>query len=134
MINISATDACEIIERATVRATELNVAACIAIVDAGAHLVAFQRMDDASIGPVDVSQRKARTAALFQMPSGDFGKVIVDHGLTGMELTNGGLAAFHGGLPILDSGRLVGAIGVSGGSAGQDLDIARHALDMNQQA
>ncbi|WP_198171616.1 GlcG/HbpS family heme-binding protein [Pseudohalioglobus lutimaris] len=128
MTIITSANANEIILRATLRASELGVAACISIVDAGAHLLAFQRMDGASLGPVDVSQRKARTAVLFQMPTGDFGKVIVDHGLTGMELSNGGLAAFHGGLPILDGDIMLGAIGVSGGSAEQDLDIARYAL------
>ena len=126
---ITSANANDIIQRATLRASELGVAACIAIVDAGAHLVAFQRMDAASLGPVDVSQRKARTAALFQMPTGDFGKVIYEHDLTGMELSNGGLAAFNGGLPILVDDKMIGAIGVSGGSAEQDLDIARHALD-----
>ena len=129
MTIITSTNANDIIQRATLRASELGVAACIAIVDAGAHLVVFQRMDGASLGPVDVCQRKARTAALFQMPTGDFGKVVDDHDLAGMELSNGGLAAFHGGLPILVDDKMIGAIGVSGGSAEQDLDIARHALD-----
>lgn len=130
MTNITNTEANEIIQRATLRASELGVAACIAIVDAGAHLVAFQRMDGASLGPVDVSQRKARTAALFQAPTGVFGEVIVDDSLTGMELSNGGLAAFHGGLPIMVSDTMIGAIGVSGGSADQDLDIARYATEV----
>ena len=127
MTSIKNTEANEIIRRAMHRASELGVAACIAIVDAGAHLLAFQRMDGASLGPVDVSLRKARTAALFQAPTGDFGEVIVGHGLTGMELSNGGLAAFHGGLPILVDDAMIGAIGVSGGSADQDLDIVHYA-------
>ncbi len=117
-----------ILGRARERAAELNIAACIAIVDPGAHLVAFHRMDGAMLGPIDVSLRKARTAVLFQAPTGDFGAAIREHDLEGMTLTNGGLAAFHGGLPIRDGEFLVGGLGISGGSADQDLDIARHAL------
>ncbi len=128
MTTISTARADEIIQRACTRADEIGMAACIAVVDAGAHLKAFRRMDGAFAGAVDVSQRKARTAALFSLASGDFGQVIAEQQLTGMELTNGGLAAFHGGLPILDGEMLVGAIGVSGGSAEQDLDVAHSAL------
>ena len=125
---ISTVRAEEIIRRVCIRADEIGIAACIAVVDAGAHLKAFRRMDGAFAGAVDVSQRKARTSALFPLPSGDFGKLIVEQQLTGMELTNGGLAAFHGGLPIMEGETLIGAIGVSGGSAEQDLDVARYAL------
>ena len=128
MTTISTARADQIIERACARADEIGMAACVAVVDAGAHLKAFRRMDGAFAGAVDVSQRKARTAALFPLASGDFGQVIAEQHLTGMELTNGGLAAFHGGLPILDGETLIGAIGVSGGSAEQDLDVARSAL------
>ena len=124
----------DIIRRASVRADEIGVGACIAVVDAGAHLKAFRRMDGAFLGAVDVAQRKARTSALFPMGSGEFGEVIRDAQLTGMELSNGGLAVFHGGLPIMADGVLLGAIGVSGGSADQDLDIARCALDAGEQA
>jgi uncharacterized protein GlcG (DUF336 family) len=134
MDTISTSKADEIIERACVRADEIGIAACIAVVDAGAHLKAFRRMDGAFAGAVDVCQRKARTSALFPLPSGVFGQVIAEQQLTGMELTNGGLAAFHGGLPIMDGDTLVGAIGVSGGSADQDLDIARHALGGEETA
>ncbi len=133
MSTISTATADEIIRRACARADEIGMAACIAVVDAGAHLKAFRRMDGAFAGAVDVSQRKARTSALFPLASGDFGHVIAEHQLTGMELTNGGLAAFHGGLPIMEGETLIGAIGVSGGSAEQDLDVARYALDAGPQ-
>lgn len=124
----------EIIQRACIRADEIGMAACIAVVDAGAHLKAFRRMDGAFAGAVDVSQRKARTSALFPLPSGDFGQIIAEGQLIGMELSNGGLAAFHGGLPIMDGETQIGAIGVSGGSAEQDLDVARHALAADESA
>ena len=132
MNTISTARAEEIIRRACMRADEIGMAACIAVVDAGAHLKAFRRMDGAFAGAVDVSQRKARTSALFPLGSGEFGQLIAEQQLTGMELTNGGLAAFHGGLPIMDGEVLTGAIGVSGGSAEQDLDVARYALAVGE--
>jgi len=119
----------EIIQRANEKALELGVGACIAIVDSGAHLKSFLRMDGTMLGAVDVAQRKARTAALFPMATGEFGQVIAENQLIGMELSNGGLATFHGGLPIFEGGSLIAAIGVSGGTAEQDLVIARYALE-----
>lgn len=129
MDNMTTARAEEIILRATIRASELGVNACIAVVDAGAHLKSFLRMDGAILGAVDVCQRKARTAALFPMGTGDFGQVISDQSLTGMELSNGGLAVFHGGLPVFDEQTPIGAIGVSGGTADQDLLIAQYSLE-----
>jgi len=107
---------------------QLSVNACIAVVDAGAHLKSFHRMDGAIIGAVDVSQRKARTSALFGAPSGEFGQLLIEEQLLGMELSNGGLAGFPGGVPIYVDGVLIGGLGVSGGSAEQDHEIARAAL------
>ncbi len=129
MSQLNLADAQNILQRAVQRASELKVNACISIVDAGAHLLAFQRMDGAALGPIDVCQRKARTSALFQCNSGDFGTVIEQDQLIGMEATNGGLAAFHGGVPIKAEGKVIGAIGVSGGSAEQDNIIALYALN-----
>ncbi len=124
---INALRAQQLMDRAAERATEIGVNACVAVVDGGAHLIAFKRMDGSAIGPVDVSQRKARTAALFCFDSGEFGQVIRDLNLKGMENTNGGLAVFPGGVPIFSELGIAGAIGVSGGSAEQDLDIANYA-------
>lgn len=121
----------QILARAELRAGELGVSACISIVDAGAHLMAFRRMDGAALGPIDVSQRKARTSALFVCDSGDFGTAIRERQLMNMEHTNGGLVAFPGGLPIKAEGVVIGAIGVSGGSAEQDKLIASYALNLD---
>ncbi|TDG14059.1 heme-binding protein [Seongchinamella unica] len=114
-----------LLDKAQSRASELGVAVCIAVVDAGGHLKAFHRMDGAIRGAIDVAQRKARTAVLFPMETGDFGKLIVDENLGSMELSNGGLAVFHGGVPLFDGDELIGAVGVSGATAEQDRDIAR---------
>ena len=106
----------------------MNLAVAIAVVDEAGHLCGFQRSDGVILGPVDVSQRKARTAVLFKCSSAEFGVLIEKDKLTGMELSNGGLAAFGGGLPIQRNGTVIGAIGVSGASAQQDEDIARAAI------
>jgi len=125
MNEMSAVAVQEMIDRASDRASALGVNVCIAVVDGGAHLKAFLRMDGAILGAVDVAQRKARTSVLFCAESGSFGQLVVDEQLLGMELSNGGLAGFHGGVPVHDDGSLMGAIGVSGASAEQDREIAR---------
>lgn len=103
----------------------------IAIVDAGANLVAFARMDDAWLGSLDISIKKAKTARFFDMPTGDLGKASQPGGsLYNIEVSNGGLITFPGGLPIKDaSGKVIGAIGVSGDSVENDHAVAEAGLN-----
>lgn len=129
-MTMSSQAAMAMINRAAQYASDIGVPVCLAIVDSGAHLIAFLRMDGAILGAVDVAQRKARTAALFPMGTAEFGRLVAGEQLIGIESSNGGLAAFPGGLPIAEEGMALGAIGVSGGSAEQDLEIARHALGL----
>ena len=100
----------------------------IAVTDDAGILVGFRRMDGCFKGSVEIAMKKAKTCALFPLPSGQFGELIQQEKLIGMEQTNGGLCVFHGGLPIFDNGELVGAIGVSGGSAEEDLKVAEFAI------
>jgi uncharacterized protein GlcG (DUF336 family) len=101
----------------------------IAVLDAGTHLKAFSRMDGAVLGSIDIATRKARTAALFQTTS----EAVWESCKPGapahaLELTNGGLAPFAGGIPLVGpSGEVIGAVGVSGGAVPQDLEIAKAA-------
>jgi uncharacterized protein GlcG (DUF336 family) len=132
MSEITSAKAEEIIARARSLASDLGASVCIAVMDAGAHLKAFQRMDGAILGAVDVAQRKARAAVLFPMESGDFGQLVRDERLLGMELSNGGLALFHGGVPLFAGEQLLGAVGVSGATAEQDRAIARHAAGLGE--
>ncbi len=120
----------QMIERGITHAQELGVNVSIAIVDAGAHLKTFQRMDGAAPGTADVAYKKARTSAVFPMDSGDFGQVIREAKLMGMENTNGGLAPFPGGVPIQAGDDVIGAVGVSGASAEQDRAVARRAIGL----
>jgi uncharacterized protein GlcG (DUF336 family) len=111
------------------RAAALGVPVNIAVLDAGTHLKAFMRMDGAVLGSIDIAMRKARTAVLFQAES----DAVWEYCKPGapahcLELTNGGLAPFAGGIPLRGGGgEMIGAVGVSGGAVPQDLDIARAA-------
>lgn len=118
-----------LIQASQEKASEMGIAVCIAIVDDGAILKQFHRMDNAFKGSVDVAISKARTSALFPLPSGDFGELIRSAHLTGMENTNGGMSVFAGGFPIFQDGVQLGAIGISGGSAEEDASIASYALN-----
>ena len=108
------------------KALDMGVKMNIAVVDAGANLTAFVRMDDAWLGSLDISIKKAKTARFFDMPTGEIGKLAQPGGpLYNIEHSNGGLISFPGGLPIMDSGnRVVGAIGVSGSTVDDDHAVA----------
>jgi uncharacterized protein GlcG (DUF336 family) len=118
-----------VISAGEAKAVELGVPVNITVLDAGAHLKAFSRMDGAVLGSIDIATRKARTAVLFQTTS----EAVWEYCKPGapahaLELTNGGLAPFAGGIPLLDpDGTMIGAVGVSGGAVPQDLEIAQAA-------
>ena len=113
-------------EAAKAKAKEIGVPMNIAIVDAGANLVSFHRMDNAWLGSVDISIKKAKTARFFDMNSGEIGKLSQPGGpLYNIEHSNGGLISFPGGVVLKDSsGDVIGAIGVSGGAVEQDHEVA----------
>lgn len=110
------------------KSEQLGIKVCIAIVDSGAHLVAFERMDGAFLGSVEIAIKKARTSALFPLESRQLGALIRSEQLTGFELSNENLMGFNGGVPVFAGDNQIGAIGISGGSAEEDLVIARAAL------
>jgi len=111
---------------ALAKAEELNLRMNIAVVDAGANLKAFARMDGAWLGSIDIAIRKARTARYFDMPTGDLGQLSQPGGsLYNIEHSNGGLITFPGGVPLRDAqGNVIGAIGVSGSSVENDHEVA----------
>ena len=108
------------------KAQELKFAMNIAVVDAGANLKAFARMENAWLGSIDISIKKARTARYFDMPTGEIGKLSQPGGpLFNIEVSNGGLITFPGGIPIRDSSNtVIGAIGVSGSIVENDHAVA----------
>jgi glc operon protein GlcG len=95
----------------------------ISIIDDGGNLLYLQRLDEAPVGSVVVSQEKARTAFLFRRTTKSIEEAIVG-GRTAM-LTLPGATPIEGGLPLLHEGRVVGAIGVSGVQSSQDAQIAQ---------
>ena len=116
------------IKAAHQKSLEMGVKMNIAVVDAGANLVAFVRMDDAWLGSLDISIKKAKTARFFDMPTGVIGSLSQPGGsLYNIEHSNGGLITFPGGIPLKDaSGKVIGGIGVSGSTV-EDDDIVAEA-------
>lgn len=108
------------------KAIEIGVPMNIAIVDDGANLKAFHRMDNAWLGSIDIAIKKAKTARFFDMESGALGKLSQPgEPLYMIEVSNGGLISFPGGVPITSAdGTVIGAIGVSGGLVEQDREVA----------
>jgi len=90
----------------------------IAVVDAGGNLVAFSRMDGAQLASIAVAEHKARTAATFRRET----KIIEERVQAGYPylLSIDGIIATRGGIPLIEGGKLIGAIGVSGGAGSQD--------------
>jgi glc operon protein GlcG len=121
-------DACE--AKAVQEGWKMNVA----VVDAGADLVLFQRMDGAYLGSVTIAQMKAQSSAMFPFPTRGLGEIAFgkdgEPGRTPGLAFVPGLAAFPGGLPVKTAdGAHIGAIGVSGGTGDQDEACAQAALD-----
>src|SRR5215207_4477481 len=124
--DISLEQAEAILGAAKAKAAQLGTAMDIAVVDAGANLKAFARMDGAWIGSIDIAIKKARTARFFDMPTGEIGKLSQPgKPLYGIEHSNGGLITFPGGVPIKNQqGTVIGAIGVSGSTVENDHTVA----------
>lgn len=125
MSDITMKQARAAIDAARNKSTEVDTKMNIAIVDAGGNLKAFARMDDAWLGSIDISIKKARTARYFDMNTGEIGKLSQPGGaLFNIEHSNNGLITFPGGIPIRQGDTVIGAIGVSGSSIENDHAVA----------
>lgn len=126
MTNVTLEQSKKILDAAEKKAVEINIPMNIVILDSGANLKAFRRMDDALLGSIDIAMKKAKTSVLFNMNSeGVYEFCKPGASAPGLEDSNDGLAVFPGGVPILDSdGKLAGAIGVSGGLVEHDAAVA----------
>jgi uncharacterized protein GlcG (DUF336 family) len=131
IMNITLDQAETAIKAAKEKAKQLNTLMNIAIVDSGTNLIAFAHMDEAWIGSIDISQKKARTARYFNMPTGEIGKLSQPGGpLYNIEHSNGGLISFPGGVLIKNAkGDIIGAIGVSGSTVENDHAVAQAGAD-----
>jgi uncharacterized protein GlcG (DUF336 family) len=126
MSELTLTQAQQALAAALAKARDLGVKMNVAIVDAGANLKAFARMDGAWLGSIDIAVKKARTARFFDMNTGEIGKLSQPGGpLFNIEHSNGGLITFPGGVPLRSAGmEIVGAIGVSGDTVDNDHAVA----------
>lgn len=115
-----------VVNEALRTAADLDTTMNVAVVDAGGNLKAFGRMDGAWLGSIDISIKKARTARLFDMSTGDIGELSQPGGpLYNIEVSNGGLITFPGGVPLRNTqGEVIGAIGVSGSTVDNDHAVA----------
>jgi glc operon protein GlcG len=96
----------------------------VAIVDAAGYLVYFEKMDNTQYGSVRVAIDKARSAALFRRPTKAFQDALAGGGAGMRILELHGAMAIEGGVPIMSGGKIIGAIGASGGTAEQDGQVA----------
>jgi uncharacterized protein GlcG (DUF336 family) len=128
MPGLNLTDARRMLEAGLAEAEAIGQPMNVAIVDAGGHLLAFARQDGAIRASIDIAQRKAATSILMEAPTAALMPLVQPGAeLYGLEQTAGGMVVFGGGIPVHREGELVGAVGVSAGSAEQDVRVAEAA-------
>ena len=117
-------------EAALKKAKEIKVPVVFSVVDNGGNLLYLERMDEAFVTSVDISVNKAFTAWALKKGTNELSKVVLPgESLYGLNLTNNSrIITFGGGFPIVIKGEIVGAIGVSGGTVEEDMEIAKAAL------
>jgi len=126
MSTVTLEDARRVITAAEKKAKELGQPMNIAVADQGGNVVAHARMDDAWIGSIDIAQKKAYTSRAFDIETKELAKHAQSGGeFFGIHASNDGkIMIFAGGVPLRRNGKVVGAVGVSGGSGDQDHAVA----------
>ena len=126
MAGVNLADARRIISAAEKKAAEIGQPMNIAVADEGGNLISHVRMDGAWISSIDISQKKAYTSRAFDIATKD----LAEHSQSGKQFfgihasNDGKIMIFAGGIPLKKDGKVVGAIGVSGGSGDQDHAVA----------
>jgi glc operon protein GlcG len=126
---ISAQRAESLIQAAVAEAQKRGWPLNVAVVDSGANLVAFVRMDGAQLASIAIAQHKARTAAKFRRPTKAF-EDAVEGGNHKYVMTLDDVIASRGGIPLIEDGKVIGAIGCSGGTGSQDETVCAAAADL----
>lgn len=116
---ISLAQARQAIDAAMAKATSHHWKLNVAVVDSGGNLVSFARMDGAQLASIAIAQHKARAAATYRRETKAFESAIQEKGLNYVTTLDGVIAS-RGGIPLVEDGKLVGAIGCSGGTGSQD--------------
>jgi uncharacterized protein GlcG (DUF336 family) len=119
----------KVVAGAEAEAQKNNWPMVIAILDSGGNLVLLHRMDNTQIGSLEVAKDKAYSAVAFRRPTKVFEDLVGQGGANLRLLRLTGASPIEGGLPIVIDGKIVGGIGVSGGTAPQDGQVARMGLD-----
>jgi uncharacterized protein GlcG (DUF336 family) len=122
--NINHDQARRVIAGAIAEARRINVPMAVAVVDTAGHLVAFEKMDNTQTASINVAQDKAISAATYRRPTKAFQDALAAGGAGLRILSLRGANAVEGGIPLMEGGRIIGAIGVSGGAAEQDGVVA----------
>lgn len=118
----------KVVAGAEAEAAKNNWPVFIVVVDSGRNIVLLQRMDNAQLGSLELAKGKARTALDFKLPTKALEDAISAGG-SGLRLTTlNNITPLEGGLPIIDDGKIIGAIGVSGVLSSQDVQIARAGI------
>jgi glc operon protein GlcG len=115
----------ELVAKAEAKARTLNRTVCIAVVDNGGNLLAFERMEGAFLAGIDLSQGKARSALRFEEPTAKIEATVHDGRYA---LVTAGAVEMQGGIPLLRGSEVIGAIGVSGADTASDVPIAESAV------
>lgn len=121
---LTAAGARAVLDAALAEAARMGVPQCVAIVDAGGHLLAFGRSDGARPASVAIAQTKAVSAATRLRPTGDEAGGDVPAAIR-LALAGDRITGIPGGFPLLVEGRVAGAIGVSSGTPDEDVQVAR---------
>jgi glc operon protein GlcG len=119
--------ALKLVAAAEVEAKKNKWPVAITVVDNAGFLVAFHRLDNTQLGSIEVSLEKAKTSALFRRPSKYFEDSLAQGG-AGLRALRTGVMPIEGGLPIIQDGKIIGAIGVSGVKATEDGQVAKAGL------
>ena len=127
--------AVKLIERVEQKASQMGLAVVTAVSDAAGRPIAVHCMDGAYIGSFDIAVNKTYTSIAFKMSTEELGKLSQPgESLYGIQFTNGGkLVIFGGGELLKKNGVIFGAIGVSGGSAAQDLELAQYGKNIFEE-
>jgi len=127
---LTLSEAKTLLDGAEAKAKALGVPMSLAVMDAHGNLIAFLRMDCALLGSIDIAQGKAYTAVAFRLNTEDLREAILPGAvLHGIENTNGGkVVPFGGGMPVKWQGRVIGALGVSGGTVEEDIAACQAGL------
>jgi uncharacterized protein GlcG (DUF336 family) len=131
VLGITLEEARRVIHAGQQKAMEIGQPMNIAVVDAGTNLIAFERMDGAWLGSIDIAIKKAFTSRAFDIET----KALADNSQSGEQFfgihvsNNGKVMIFAGGVPLKSGDEVVGAVGVSGGMGKQDQAVAEAAAE-----